>query len=690
MYQLVFPRLSMTVDLEAARITSLLLAGRELCAASLPLFRLRLRTAAGEAVHLSAEEAGACLTEKEGATYTAFPAPCEGLSVRVGITPAEEEIRFTLAVDPGSDRYAVEWVDYPLITLPPLTDNGGDGAILFPYNEGALITDEREREHISLRYKEPEYPSLGANAVFPGMVCSQMLAYVREEAALYMGAHDPARGVKGIDFEPRPEGVCLRMRLYGGVGFGETFAPDYPIVWAAVDGGWEAAAERYRAWFESALPKGLFPLRETKGLPDWYADSPLVVTYPIRGMHDMDDMSVPNALFPYTAALPILREIRERTGARLMALLMHWEGTAPWAPPTVWPPYGGEEGFFAFRDALHAEGDLLGVYCSGFGYTLQSNLIASYNMEKEYEEKGLSPAMCQSPAGEVGISAICRAQRSGYDICPASPLGKALLSEAYAPLFGGTVDYAQILDQNHGGTQYFCYARDHGHPPVPGAWMTEKMAGMLAEWNEAAPTTLFGCESAAAEPFIGRLRFSDNRFELNYRIGGRPVPLFAYVYHEYLRNFMGNQVGCPFSSETDTLRYRIGYSFAAGDAMSLTLSSDGGLLSEWGTRDFEHAPDKDKALTFIARLTALYKEKAKPFLFDGRMTATAPFTCPAVTFNRKDLPGHSVTLPALHATAWQSADGRRATLIVNPHEAPVACTLGGKEITVPPMDALLL
>ena len=357
---------------------------------------------------------------------------------------------------------------------------------------------------------------------------------------------------------------------------------------------------------------------------------------------------------------------------------MHWEGTAPWAPPYVWPPFGDPDNFDEYLNALHARGHMLGVYCSGFGYTINSNLI-DYNCAETYEKDGLEAAMCAAPNGEVWISKICTGQRSGYDICPASELGRSILADAYLPLLTSKVDYAQILDQNHGGGQYFCYSREHGHAPAPGPWMTENMQNVLGEWNDAAGKTLLGCESAAAEPFIGNLMFSDNRFELCYFIG-RPVPLYAYIYHEYVRNFMGNQVCCPIPTGMDTLRYRMGYSFSIGDCMTVVLCPDGTLMQNWGTRDFEHAPDKEKALAFVARMTKFYREEAKPYLYNGRMIEGLPVVCGTAPF------GHN--LPGILSSAWE-ADGRRVQILINAFDEDVTCRVGEKEMTVPANDAVL-
>lgn len=680
------PNLTLTASYEEGQLLSLRLGGRERLASPTPLFRLCLRNRAGEAVTLTACDARDCERLADGAVYTGFP--LSGLRARILLREKVGEAAWRVEVDPGSNEYFVEWVECPSVNLPPLADNNGagdGGRILFPYDEGVLVSDMHIKQH--LWHIDAAYPSKGDYAVFPNRICAQMLAYLWEDVGLYMGAHDAERGLKEIDFLEEADGVTLRFRLFGGTDFGETFRPDYDVVMAVTDGRWESAAERYRTWFESALPKGVRRITENPALPDWYEDSPLVVTYPVRGVHDTDEMS-PNRLFPYHNALPHLAGIREATDSRLLVLLMHWEGTAPWAPPYVWPPFGGEAMLADFRRALREKGDLLGVYCSGFGYAMQSTLIEEYNKEEEYAERALWRGMCTGPDGKVAVSRICTYQRWGYDICPASAVGRELLAESYEPLFENGLDYVQILDQNHGGGQYFCYSRDHGHPPAPGPWMTTHMQALLSEWNARAGRTLFGCESAAAEPFIGNLAFSDNRYELNY-ILGTPVPLYAYLYHEYVRNFMGNQVGCPFRPDTDTLRYRLAYSFAIGDSMTLVLTQDGALASHWGQRDFSTLPDKEKALRFIGNLTRFYRESAKPYLYAGRMIPTPDVICESLIYPGGD-PERDFCLPAVIATAWEGTDGSRAVILVNPVDTPATCRVSGNDVTVPPLNACLL
>ena len=678
--------MTLSVDFATGHITSLILNDIERVVAATPLFRVRLRDGAGQTYHYTAYEAGTRAETKFGGLYCDFPAPFEDLAVAVTLTEADGGVRWGITVNPNAKDAFAEWVDFPRVTLPDLKreDPERGGEMLLPYNEGILVSSHLERDATDFRFWEPEYPSIGCYSLFPNMISSQMMAYLWKDCGLYIGAHDPDRGVKAVDFYRDGEGTTVQPRLFCGVDFGEHFETDYPLVWKATDGCWESSAEIYRAWFEANLPPKAKKVKDDTTLPDWYEDSPLIVTYPVRGWHDTDVMD-PNPMFPYTNALPVLDRIRNATESRLMVILMHWEGTAPWAPPFVWPPYGGVESFSQFRDALHGEGDMLGVYCSGFGYTTKSRLVDDYAPVDHYEENGLAAGMCAGPDGSI-VSKICTAQREGYDVCPASPVGRKLLDEAYAPLFESGLDYVQILDQNHGGGQYFCYARDHGHPPAPGAWMTHSMQSMLGGWNDKAPHMLFGCESAAAEPFIGSLRFSDNRYELNY-FTGRPVPLYAYIYHEYLRNFMGNQVCGDLRGEYETLTHRIAYSFAAGDCMTLVLSPDGRIQSYWGQRDLSDLPDRDKVLTLIRNLTRFYREEAKPYLFAGRMIPALPVECPEREFigNWGTRP---FTLPVLHSTAWEAPDGSRAQILVNPEDFPVECRVGNRLITISGLSAV--
>lgn len=115
--------------------------------------------------------------------------------------------------------------------------------------------------------------------------------------------------------------------------------------------------------------------------------------------------------------IPVIRELSERLNSKILVILMHWEGTAPWAPPFVWPPYGGKEALEEYINALHAEGHLLGVYCSGLGWTQKSKLT-DYSGEEMFKEQDLGKIMCVSPKGERPLSKICTAQRRATICAP--------------------------------------------------------------------------------------------------------------------------------------------------------------------------------------------------------------------------------------------------------------------------------
>ncbi|MBQ7761349.1 MAG: hypothetical protein IJ400_04765 [Clostridia bacterium] len=683
MFKLLGKCIEVTIEESKGVISSLKIGNIERIEAQCPIFVARLRDLDGKCYYIDSMQALNVCVKGNDIAYSGFDKAFFQLCVKINAI-ASEGIFWQIEVTGVPENYALEWVELPKICMPSLIDNNQKGGrILFPYNEGIILTDEK-----SLPRYEPEFPSSGAYFTFPNMVCSQFMAYLFEDIGLYIGAHDPHRALKGVDFYPYENGVAMQMRLYSGANYGQGFATDYPIAWQVCDSNWKSPAEIYRNWLECNPTEGMVPISKNKALPEWYKESPLVVTYPVRGIHDMDKME-PNALFPYTNALPILDKIKNATQCRIMALLMHWEGTVPWAPPYVWPPFGGEALFNEFKDKLHANGDLLGVYCSGFGYTKQSTLIESYNCEEKIKNENVLVGVCHSPQNKPELGITCTPyQRYGYDICPASTRGREILEEAYSPLFKSGIDYAQILDQNHGGGQYMCFAREHNHPPMPGEWMTTNMKELLTEWNKSAPNMLFGCESAAAEPFIPNLLMSDNRYELNYPFG-TPVPIYAYIYHEYVRNFMGNQCGCPFEPACDTLRYRLAYSFSVGDIMTLIITPSGELMTHWGTHDFEHAPDMEKTLRFIRNMNRFYNESGKEYLLCGKMCNAPDIECEEI-----EIPmfrGRPVArLPRLLSSCWEAEGGRVAYIVVNPEDEALFFSIEGKKYELGALDAVLI
>ncbi len=615
-------------DLKNGELVSVLHKNQELTSGRTALFTVKIRDRQGATRLVDATSCKFLRYENGVAKYSneyfnaevEFNRCAEGLCLRVNLTNKTDDL--------------FEWVEIaPILVYNKLKDeDGGRGEIVYPYNEGCIVTDMAYRESMPFRYVEPDYPSKNTFSIFPNMIFAQFISYITNGVGVYMGMHDQERTTKHIDFCYCGDGIKIFLRTYCNANYGEDYKMPFDFVLKTFEGKWQKAGDIYYDWFKNNLPKGLKKISENEKLPKWYGESPIVVVYPLRGINDTDMSD--NGMYPYKNALPILDDIVAETDSKVMALLMQWEGSAPWAPPYQWPPYGGEDEFNSFADEIHKRQMLLGLYCSGMGWTQRSKIDNSYDKTAEFERLGLLDEICVN-SDKSAKSDICTSQRDGFDLCPASEKVKDLLKEEYQKICNGKVDYVQALDQNHGGNSYFCYSDRHGHVPAPGKWQHEQVNKLLSSIDKKG--AIFGCESSAAEPFLSQLPFSDNRFELNYYVG-KPTPIYSYLYHEFVNNFMGNQICAMLEKTENNFTYKLAYSFIAGDMLTLVLGGKDKILHAWCdyVEPIEKNVDKALALKFVKTLNAWRQNAGRKFLHYGKMVEHKKIKCSTEKFLLED------------------------------------------------------
>lgn len=657
---------------ESGSIISYQISGKEFCAPQgekRSLFTIKLLDEMGTPEYVTSTDAKEFSMEEQGDGCRLYYKKIgkSRLTCIVTIRPyGDNGFAWNLSVQNNSTK-VMEWVEFPQLTLVnDMKYKGGLSKIFWPALEGVEVEDAtlRSRNPEHMNYKEITGQTAGYCGFYPGSSPMQFMAYYEERAGLYFGAHDAACAPKTLEYYERDEGIAFEMRNFCN-GAEAQFELGFDIVTCSFKGDWHDAAEIYRLWMEkhTALPK---KIADHSKLPDWLLDSPLIALYPVRGTKDTGDMS-PNFYYPYKNVLPVTDELSQKTDSRIMALLMHWEGTAPWATPYVWPPFGGEGQFKEFVNEVHQQGNLVGVYCSGIGWTTKSFLDPSLDFSDRYDET----LMCRTPQGMIEQSKVIGDPiRLGYDMCPFQDKVSEIVSEEVKAIAKSGCDYAQYFDQNLGGESSFCYARNHGHPATPGVWQNEAMIRIFQKVYQELETIdsqlVIGCEGAASEPFIKYLPFNDLRYQVGFFFG-KPVPAYAYLFHEYVNNFMGNQNmidrAFDLKKNPDCLLFRIAYSFAAGDLLTVTLADQGKIHWGWDVPWDAELPDQESTLAFIRHLN-LWRRKYGDFLQTGKMMK--PHQLQDVGNIKFYLAwGDVLEMPSLLTSRWKNKNGQEGQMIVN-------------------------
>ncbi len=586
----------------------------------------------------------------------------------------------------------LEWIDFPCVSVPAdLRDNGGNFRLFSSMMEGVEISDATLREKTGPAALQA-YPPRGWEGIYPGAAPMQFMAYYDGIRGLYFASHDPSGNYKFVEWAREGNSLRLSQQMYPQCGRAGEYSYDYDVVLGVFEGDWYGAAEIYRDWLYGAGVLTLPPLSENADIPDWIKASPVVVTYPVRGEKDHGSMPDNPAFFPYGNALPVLDGYAREWDSSLLVLLMHWESTAPWAPPYSWPPYGGEEMLRSFSDALHARGHRLGLYCSGLGWTQRSGILPDYSREEQFREEDIGRIVEVGPSHKLAFTPICGMPiREGYDMCPACEKTKQIAESELLKMAEGTgADYIQFFDQNLGGNTYACYSEEHGHPPAPGKWMAEEMRALVRRMKEKLRAegsgAVLGCEAAACEPLVNDLFFNDLRYNINYKFG-TPVPAYNFIFHGYVCNFMGNH-NCSsmlvdLHRYPDYVYYRYAYSFLQGDVLTVVLKGGGKMNWEWDLPwDDDCEPDQEELSRFIRALNGARRQYAE-FLVYGRAERPLPVKCAEEV---QELSVGALQHMNSVLTARYGAGGRSCQFFVNWTGSEQHAECGGKTLLLKPKE----
>lgn len=496
--------------------------------------------------------------------------------------------------------------------------------------------------------RQKNTPEIWRSPNYPGQdVSTQLMAYYNSVGGLYLACDDAAGLPKFLDRVMEMDGVTLGLAHYPGVcGPGE-YAMPYNVVVGTFHGDWYRAAEIYRNWATKQAFCGS-KLADRKDLPPWITDSAVGIAFPMRGQADWDKPSTINPEYtPATNALPYLEKLAAELDSPLMPFVYNWERPGPWVQPDAFPPLGGEAAMREFMAKAKEKGWSPFLYGDGLCWVIsQGN--TGYDGMSYLKSHGGEAAVCRSWDGTpMGWQ---WPWRKSYFACVGTEKGREMILEMTRNMAELGPSVIQQFDQDPGPIA--CYATDHGHPPVPGPWMTEAFAKLLKADAEAAHTVnssiRMSCEGAPPEVYLQDFQIWDGRVQ--------NCPLFSFLYHEYCNGhdgFFGNRVS------DEALSLSVGRAIVTGYMLNFTLREKGLLEYDWDDAWTRAIPDQSAVLDWAKRTNHFRAGIAKDYLVYGRMLR--PWTVSNVTSRDFGIGKE----PLVQSATWQAADGRIGIVLAN-------------------------
>ncbi|HMI05236.1 MAG TPA: DUF6259 domain-containing protein, partial [Pedobacter sp.] len=570
--------------------------------------------------------------------------------------PQNEALTYwSLEVDNPTNMW-IGHVQFPIVEVPfdsnPTAEN--HSSILSSLYDGVLSSPVTPTTVIgSWRRPRANTPETWRQTNYPRECTAQLLAYYNGSGGLYIACQDPNGLPKLISPMIEKDGVTMGLGHYPGTRGPEKTKLAYEIALGTFHGDWYAAADIYRNW-AAKQPFTSRKLAQRSDIPKWLLQPLVGVTFPMRGQADWDPPAAVNPEYtPATNALPYMDKLAKAFNTPLLPIVFNWEHSGPWVQPEAFPPVGGEAAMKKFMKIAKDKGWHPVLYGNGINWVVgQRN--TGYNGMEHYKTHGGDSAIARSWNGTL-MGGAEGGWRKLYPTCVyTQPARKMILGMTQGMAKLGP-EVIQQFDQGVGAVH--CYATDHGHPPVPGPWMSEAFASLLKLDNEAArsqnPNAVVSCEGAPPEVYLQEFQFWDARIGGG---GSLNCALFAYIYHEYMPAHSGAYLN---SVNDEALRASVARAIVKGYMLNFTLRDKGQIEFDWNHIWDRAIPDQQAILDWSKRATHFRNGVARDFLVYGQMQQ--PFTITGVP--TRDY-GYGPE-PLIQSETWKAPDGRFGVAMAN-------------------------
>lgn len=497
----------------------------------------------------------------------------------------------------------------------------------------------------------------------------QMYAFYNDDSGLYLATHDACQNVKEFGMGPHKklgESPVLSITHFFPEA-GNEVSTEYDTVVGVFHGDWHDAADIYKLWARKQWWCRR-KLRE-RDIPDWMRSA--------FAVFQMSNYDIPELKLNHSLAqiAETVNALSQEAGIPLLALIFNWEGGGAWTGPRgFFPPREGED---AFREAmlkLRQARNHGFVYITGGMWYIRIPHEPPFDSWEEFRAEAL-PHAVKNPDGEIRLSIW--ESYGGWEsgrLCPQRNYTLELTAEILIRCLelGSTV--VQIDNLPCGGSEA-CYDPSHGHPPGNGSWWSEAWGRILAELRKRAkaknPQSAITTEGIS-ENFIPYLDMYDHRggnmeyfghYSRGLPMGGEVIPLFNYVYNEYIGSYCA---AYPESNRPEVLYW----TRCLGKSLVHGVVPTGG---RYFPTPAEHNPI---TITFFKKVARALKECWKYVMF-GEMLKPPLVDVPGITapYCKFHYDGtnhladpkqrHEVRDKAVQHSVWRAQDGTIGYLFVN-------------------------